>query len=1206
MVSLLKGIFGKRELTDPELYSAYKNSPKTVKDFEKYIMSIKEGKETVALKEIYVLNISKFKELDELIEILEKNNIDKGISLSTNRDKKKLNSIYNQLKAVSHIQKNFIQNNDDIFFHFIFSNKFELFIYLRKNYEKNKNPDFFNYICDTYFNKENYLIMLEYFLLKESENDINFLLPNENNYIQLQLKNSIPIYANLSDTYYNLDKQNESTNKINNLLLNIIIYFYVNHKNDFVSNNLDKYIIKRNIEYIDIILSLYKLAKKTDPEITLLNFLTNKNLFKNFSKISSVDNNTFSYVFNNIMSNVREYSNIYKGLKYLPLELIRDMIINRMKYDYINKAIDIVINSNEYNNTSVFNFVLKYLFEYYCFNKVSLNQFRIIVNYLSKYNDNFSSITNQLDLLLEVIDIFQNKDVEFLISELLNDDMNDLNPNNTFIIDFLDYLKNISEERMKDNKFDFIDLNIIDLNKLISYKKGLTYGKILLYFFDKNTSKRNIILNVISSNKNIILNQNEIKSLIDLYLLNPYLIKTESISFIESFLDDEFVQLSPELNVKLENLLEYLKIKKYIQKYKIDDSVLKDYSLENYSQNIREILELLLIKTTDVNKIQKIDTFLNSENSKDMQNSLKLGENKYYYYLFIILMKYQLNSLANEIIDLFLKNKEIRYFNKSMDYIYNNYCKKDNNKFRTYCKNSNFEEYLLENNKKYLDILIEDNDFSSDEKMIFPLERKPNDVLLLYSLIKNNKIQKELNKSCNDLFNSFDDFNKLPNENKNLKSLVENYYKNQEDDKDNNAINYNYSLHPKLVTLLKSQNYYHLIEELKITFRTKIKIYNFCITNNLCSLNDIINIYESIKLKKKAKTDKEIVEQYKILFNLYKEKDENNSIYKELCNFIKNNYDNEQNMKSALLLIDFNLSNKLYITYNNLLFLNIFFNYKISSSSEKELNLLRLLSLSNHKINILPFCSDFNDIYINNKKYQDIMDKYYKNNFIISVKENNAYFEELKKDINSYPNLYYQSLELFNLLNIGNSFNIKNILSHLFENNKKKSNFKFLFIYRITINFLSINCSISNRIEYGLNNLLGIFNSLHLNIEDINKILEEIFFFQSISFINNSSHNILYINENYQTLVKKFIEAKEALVDRIIKMYYDGKISNNLLYSQYKIFLVKCHIIKEAKYNEVSNIYNTIKNMNDYKEISDEIVDNLKLKGEIYDIYTKL
>ena len=407
------------------------------------------------------------------------------------------------------------------------------------------------------------------------------------------------------------------------------------------------------------------------------------------------------------------------------------------------------------------------------------------------------------------------------------------------------------------------------------------------------------------------------------------------------------------------------------------------------------------------------------------------------------------------------------------------------------------------------------------------------------------------------------------------------------------------------MTLLKSQNYYHLIEELKITFRTKIKIYNFCITNNLCTLNDIIKFYESIKLKKKAKTDKEIVEQYKILFNLYKEKDESNSIYKELHNFIKNNYDNEQNKKNALLLIDFNLSNKLYITYNNLLFLNIFFNYKISSSNEKELKLLKLLSLSNHKINILPFCSDFNDIYLNNKKFQDITAKYYKNNFIISVKENNSYFEALKKEINSYPNLYYQSLELFNLLNIGNSFNIKNILSHLFENNKKKTNFKFLFIYRMTMNFLTINCTISNRIEYGLNNLLGIYNSLHLSIEDINKILEEIFFFQSISFINNSSHNILFINETYQTLVKKFIEAKETLVDRIIKIYYNGKITNNLLYSKYKIFLVKCHIIKRVRNHELSNFYNAIKNMNDYKEISDEIVDNEQLKEEIYDIYTK-
>ena len=209
MVSLLKGIFGQRELTDAELYSYYNKSGKTVKDFEKYIMDIKEGKETIALKEICGIQFSKnneYGELNELIEILEKNNIDKGISLSTSRDKKKLNGIYNQLKAISHIHNNFLKN-DNALINFIYSNKFELFSYLRKKYEENADKDqsFLNFIFDHYLSQQNYLVALEYFLLKDFENNIKFLLPNSNNYIQLQLKEAIPIYINLSEIFYNLN-----------------------------------------------------------------------------------------------------------------------------------------------------------------------------------------------------------------------------------------------------------------------------------------------------------------------------------------------------------------------------------------------------------------------------------------------------------------------------------------------------------------------------------------------------------------------------------------------------------------------------------------------------------------------------------------------------------------------------------------------------------------------------------------------------------------------------------------------------------------------------------------------------------------------------------------------------------------------------------------------------------------------------------------
>ena len=361
MVSLLKNLFSKRELTDAELFDLYNKSEKSIKDFEMYIMNIKEGKESIALKEICGLKLSKFNEIEQLIEIIERNNINKGISLATNRDKKKLNSIYIQLKQINYIKQNFLQNDDKLI-HFIYSNKYDLFTYLRKNSENNKN--LLNYIYDTYFTQQNYLISLEYFLLKDSENDIKFLLPNENNFHHLQKNEAIKIYINLSEIFYELNKENETLNQINNLLLNLLIYFYSYHKDEIISKNLNKYLPNNNIEYIEIILSLYRLALKLDSTITLHDFLKN-DLKVNFKKISMAEYSTFYYVLNNIISNVKEYSNNYKGLKFLPLEILREMIKNKAKYELLIKAIDIILNSNLYNNMIVFNFTLKYLFDFY-------------------------------------------------------------------------------------------------------------------------------------------------------------------------------------------------------------------------------------------------------------------------------------------------------------------------------------------------------------------------------------------------------------------------------------------------------------------------------------------------------------------------------------------------------------------------------------------------------------------------------------------------------------------------------------------------------------------------------------------------------------------------------------------------------------------------------------------------------------------------
>ena len=1204
MVSLLKNIFGKKELSDAELYSTYNSSQKTIKDFEEYIMNIKEGKESIALKEICGIKISNINEIEHLIDVLEKNNINKGISLATNRDKKKLNSIYNQLKEINLIRKKFLPNDDKLI-HFIYSNKYDLFSYLRKNC--GNRQDFLNYIYNTYFTQQNYLIILEYFLLKDFENDIKFLLPNEDNFIFLQKNNAIKYYINLEDIFYDLNKETEVRNQINNLLLNLLIYFKSNHKNEITSKNFDKYLPNKNIEYLDIILSLYELALKLDPKITLLEFLKN-NIKANFKKISIAEYSTFCYVLNNLISNVKEYSNVYKGLKFLPLEILREMIKDKTKYELLIKAIDIIINSNLYNNVTIFNFILKYLFDFFCFNKVSLSQLNKIIKYLTRYDNNFNKITDQLDFLLDVIEIFERYDIKFAVNELINNDnLKDINKDNIYIKLVIEYLSKIIQNNIdNNNQYDLTEKNIEDLNVLINYKDGLTFGKLMIYYFDLNQIKRPLILKIIYANKDFLLTNKELKSLTNLYLLDPYLIQPEECDFIEKYLDEQGNMMSGDIYVKLENLLEYLKIKKYIKHYQINDSFFKDYTLDNYRENIPKIVNFLLIKATKINEIENINNFLESQQSEDIKNALKFTTENYLYYLFMFLMEYKRKELATQIIQILIKNDEDpKYFNKCLDYIYFNIYKKNNEEFLKYCKETNIEDYILENNNKYLDILIGDADFKKEEKISFPINRQSNDILILYSMIKHERIKKENNKKYNDLFLSFEDYQKSPKEQKNLKSLIEHYYKNkEEDDLDEDKINYSYSLHPKLIELLKNKNYFNLFQDLNINFKTKIQIYNFCINNKVCTLNDIINNFEIIKLKKKTKSDKDIIEKFKLFFNLYKEKDESNEIYKELNDLISQNYDNEQNQRNVLLLIDFNLSNKMNISYNNLVFLNLFFGYKINSSDEKELKLLKLLSSSNNKINILPFCSDFNEIFLSNKFFQEIMEKYYKNNINISLKENNKYFESLyAENIYSHPNIYYQSLELFKILNISNFFTIRELFYHLNENYDEQVNINLIFILNIINNYIIANCIIPKKMDYGLNNILGILNNLDLELSDINLILEELFFFQSISFINNSCHNILIFNYRPETLLKNFMEGKMNLVKAIIKMYHGDKIRNNLLMNYYKIFLVKSEIIKGLEENKIIDVYNAIKNLTDLKEIIEEIKNNDELKNKVYEIY---
>ena len=130
-------LFGKKELSDEELLTAFQNSHKTYKDFCDNILKIKNNLYGIVLNEISNIRFKNIKELEEFEKILDKKGFNEGLNMSTNKYKKKLIYISSQFQFLINIFKNYLPNEDLV--HFIFSNKFEIFTYLIKNIDKNES-----------------------------------------------------------------------------------------------------------------------------------------------------------------------------------------------------------------------------------------------------------------------------------------------------------------------------------------------------------------------------------------------------------------------------------------------------------------------------------------------------------------------------------------------------------------------------------------------------------------------------------------------------------------------------------------------------------------------------------------------------------------------------------------------------------------------------------------------------------------------------------------------------------------------------------------------------------------------------------------------------------------------------------------------------------------------------------------------------------
>ena len=438
-----------------------------------------------------------------------------------------------------------------------------------------------------------------------------------------------------------------------------------------------------------------------------------------------------------------------------------------------------------------------------------------------------------------------------------------------------------------------------------------------------------------------------------------------------------------------------------------------------------------------------------------------------------------------------------------------------------------------------------------------------------------------------DLINTLDEFNKLEKKDKTLYKLFE-IYENGINIIEDDGINYNYSLHPKLINLLTKNNLINLISNIQINYNSKIDIYKFCLKGNICSLSYIME-YENINLKKNI-NENDTEEILRFFFNIY-----DDLTYNEIDMIIKNKilhikFDKEILSKN---LIQFNLSHKCYLSYNNLLFLSNYLKFNLSKD-DKERKLLSLLSKITKKINLFPFISNISEEY---QHYKSILDKYYTNFFDILENDNCKYFESIKNPLSKYL-----QIEIYNIINMNNFATLNKLLSAL---KIEPINIFFLFSLKMSISFISLTSVIPENLEYGKSNLINLLMAFNLTIEEIKIIIEDIINLPKITYIFSASKNLLLLDGKIKERIKNYFQIKDVLLKELFKIYKNELSKFPILLNFYQLFKVKNTIINS--YNtqeEIQKMYNLIRGINDYNDLYDIVRDNDILRNEIYNIYT--
>ena len=255
------------------------------------------------------------------------------------------------------------------------------------------NEQLKNFLYSNYFLKDIYLPLLDFYLSKDSKKESEFLLPSPDNLTIIQQNQTIPTFISLSQIYCDFKDENFQA-QLNQAWLNLIIYFSQNNVDTV--NKLNEYMPTENFEKIESIFSLYQLASSIpNTKLTLVDFLENdyNSSFKNLNLVEPFE--TFQEKTKTLLSIIKANYDTMINVKYLPLAILKRMIVNKSKYDYIIFLILEIQKCGFYENNILQNCFLKFLFENLSNNLISSLQMAKVLDGLKK-NFELNNILNQL------------------------------------------------------------------------------------------------------------------------------------------------------------------------------------------------------------------------------------------------------------------------------------------------------------------------------------------------------------------------------------------------------------------------------------------------------------------------------------------------------------------------------------------------------------------------------------------------------------------------------------------------------------------------------------------------------------------------------------------------------------------------------------------------------------------------------------------